>query len=584
MNTDVVGAGEAPTPSLVGLAEVQLRVGSCIQGKYLVHGVLGLGGFAVVYDAEHVGLGRRVAVKVMHLAADTPLALLERFRREARISALANHRNVLEVYDTGTLYDGSPYLVMERVNGENLSDLLRRGPLSLAGAVEVVRQLLCGLCALEEAGIVHRDIKPDNLMLHDAGDGEPVVKLVDFGIAKRVVIEAAAKLTCHGTLVGTPQYMSPEQIRGQDVDLRTDLYATGALLYEALSGHAPHESQNFSELVVAVLNAPLRPLRELRANCPAELDRIATKALSRSAALRYASPREMLAELEACAAELELPRGAEAFRYEDPIDPIWMTSPRMSLPVFSRRWLRGAPDLRRPAQLAAGLLLLAVSGAALQMYRTELPVRAVASAVLQGKPVERPSRELPFGREPPAQWSTGSIYVARPPLAPLRAQDDSTPAPLVGSFPPSSVRLEVRQVDSEPHVRKPREASREASREPTMEVSAAVSTPIPAPALRGVEAPNVVEREPVDRPRWERAMDRALASMVRGELVEARVQYLAATKLDRDEPAAFRGLALVCARLGERDEAHAALQRYLALTPDAADAAMLRTRVHAAAN
>jgi len=304
MNTSVFGQIEPVVeehfegPAAPVEEDIELVPGTCIHGKYTVHGVLGHGGFAVVYDAEHDGLARRVAIKVLHIRHDTPLALIERFRREARISALVRHPNVLEVYDTGSLADGSPYLVMERVNGENLSALIRRGPLPIAAAVELGCQLLLGLAAIADEGIVHRDIKPDNLMLHDAGDGTPSIKLVDFGISKRVAIEPQSRLTCHGALVGTPQYMSPEQIRGEEVDVRTDIYATGAVLYEALCGHAPHESKSFSELVVAVLNASPRPLTELRRNCPVELQRIVLRALSRLPGHRYATPREMLAGFE----------------------------------------------------------------------------------------------------------------------------------------------------------------------------------------------------------------------------------------------------------------------------------------------
>jgi hypothetical protein len=582
MNTTVFGESDESETAPESDAAPQLPIGSSIQGKYVVHGVLGLGGFAVVYDAEHVGLGRMVAIKVLHLAADTPLALIERFRREARISALAHHHNVLEVYDTGTLNDGSPYLVMERVNGEDLSRVLQRGPLSLAGALEVVRQLLCGLSALEDAGIVHRDIKPDNLMLHDAGDGEPVLKLVDFGISKQVAIESQSKLTCHGTLVGTPQYMAPEQIRGQDVDIRTDLYATGAVLYEALSGHAPHESQNFSELVVAVLNAPLRPLRELRANCPAEIERIACKALSRSPALRYASPREMLADLEACARELELPSGAEAFRYQDPIDPIWMTPARISFPTLSRWWQRGVTDLRRPVQLAAGMLMLAAPGAALQLYQPDVPVRAVASSLLES--TGNPVATLPVGREPPTQWSlpVGVNYVAagvRP--SPL-AVDDLPPAPLLHAFTSVSSRASSARLEVPPSAdaAEPRAARTRKVRDGS---ATARTVPVESAAAPAAEALPVSDPQPdpAQHIRWERAMDAALASMVRGDLSVAKSHYETATRLDRDEADAFRGLALVCARLGRGEEARNALRRYLALAPGAADAANVRARVNA---
>lgn len=593
MNTAALGTSDERLPSGSD-ASARLAVGSLIQSRYLVRGVLGIGGFAVVYDAEHVGLGRSVAVKVMHLASDTPLALCERFRREARLSALADHPNVLEVYDTGTLPDGSPYLVMERVNGENLSHLLRRGPLSLAGAVEVVRQLLAGLCALEAAGIVHRDIKPDNLMLHDPGDGGPVVKLVDFGISKRIAVESAAKLTCHGALVGTPQYMSPEQIRGHEVDLRSDIYATGAVLYEVLTGHAPHESTSFSELVVAVLNAPLRPVRELRANCPAELERIATRALARSTSARYASPRAMLADLDACARELELPSGAAAFAYEDPVAPIWVTPARSSIPTLSRWWLRGVVDLRRPAQLAAGLLVLAVPGAALPLQRPDATVRAVAGVALHatGNPVDA----LPLGREPPPRWEAAAVAsepVRRRLASPLVEPDQSLAAPLRDAFASGAAAAPAVDAGAARAPSTKTGAPNAARSRKPAPIAAAPLRPAPgtlakAPeTTRPADAPVQPARgatDPAQHARWERAMDLALANMVRGRLVEAKGQYEAATRLDTAEPDAFRGLALVCARLGHGDEARSALHRYLTLAPDARDGATLRARVDAIAD
>ncbi|HEY6877253.1 MAG TPA: protein kinase, partial [Polyangiales bacterium] len=477
-----------------------------------------------------------------------------------RISALVSHRNVLEVYDTGTLPDGSPFLVMERVNGQNLSHILQQGPMSLAAAVEVARQVLTGLCSLADAGVVHRDIKPDNLMLHDAGDGETLVKLVDFGISKRVSIEPQPKLTCQGTLIGTPQYMSPEQIRGQDVDVRTDLYATGAVLYEALAGHAPHESQNFSELVVAVLNAPLRPLREQRANCPAELERIVAKALSRAPDQRYATPRQMLAELDACARELELPVGQAAFEQEDPIDPIWMTPARISIPMLHRWWSRRASDVRRPLSLAAGMLLLAAPSATFQLLRSDAQA-PVASATMHhaGEPASSTaSTALLAAPQLPMQPSTQVVQAASLLAADDRAEHDVSASRARLELPAQAASTRPKRVYKEPN--------------PAVAVGEQSKPEPPA-------APDPVRRE-----RWESTMDRALASMVRGQLEAARLEYQAATELDRAAPAGFRGLALVCARLGLAEDARHALQRYLTLAPDAEDASSLRARVEALPN
>jgi serine/threonine protein kinase len=329
MNTAVIDDDEALEPSSRGGVRDEgsgvhvnmLEPGRQIGGKYVVHGKLGQGGFAVVYDAEHIGLGRRVAIKVVHLDEETPLAMLERARREARISALVRHPNVLEVFDSGTLEDGSPYLVMERIHGETLSARIMRQGFTVPAVVEIGRQLLTALEVLAQHDIVHRDIKSDNVMLHDPGDGRVLVKLVDFGISKRGGLDVAPRLTTDGTLVGTPSYMSPEQLRGEALDARTDIYSVGTVLYEALTGHVPHERTSLSELLLAALHDKVTPVREERPGCPRELERIVMKALEKDRDQRYPDAVAMRAELESFAASCEMPRDGEAFRAVEPIEP-----------------------------------------------------------------------------------------------------------------------------------------------------------------------------------------------------------------------------------------------------------------------
>ncbi len=321
------GLGDTHDAQQSGVHPVQrLRRGDVIGAKYLVRGTLGIGGFAVVYDAEHSGLGKAVAIKVMHLDADTPPGLLERFRQEARISALVHHPNVLDVYDTGSLEDGSPYLVMERIEGETLYRRMTRRGLSVPALVEVARQLLAGLSVLAEHGIVHRDIKPENIMLHSPSRSLTVVKILDFGISK---LAADVRLsepthshrrypTYKGAMIGTPHYMSPEQIRGEAVDARSDLYALGVVLYEALTGRVPYDGASLNALVLAALNEDIKPVCASRPDCPAELERIVLKAMSRDRNERYAYPHEMLAELERLADALRMPQGQEVW-----FDPPW---------------------------------------------------------------------------------------------------------------------------------------------------------------------------------------------------------------------------------------------------------------------
>ena len=284
-----------------------LEAGQTIHyGRYFIHGVLGRGSFATVYDGEHVGLGRRVAIKVPRLRSDNMPSLHERFVREARTSVLVQHPNVLGIYDCGSLQDGTPFLVLERVNGDSLTTIIARGPVSFALVIELGRQLARALSALGDVGIVHRDIKPDNVMLHRSKYGIMLVKLVDFGVAKRSKWQAPMSLTLKGELVGTPQYMAAEQLRGEEVDGRTDIYAVAAVLYEALTGRPPHESTNFSDYLVAALSSPVRPIRELRPDCPAPLERIILRALERDRTLRHDTPEQLLEELNVCKVQLKL--------------------------------------------------------------------------------------------------------------------------------------------------------------------------------------------------------------------------------------------------------------------------------------
>ncbi len=648
-------AASAPTAPASGPVE-QLEIGSSILGKYTVQGVLGYGGFAVVYAAEHLGLRRPVAIKVLHVRSDTPLALIERFRREARISALVRHGNVLEAYDTGTLEDGSPYLVMERINGQNLSHFLGRGPLPIATAVEIGRQLLQGLEAIAEEGIVHRDIKPENVMLHDAGDGAIVVKLVDFGIAKRVSVTPEPRLTYHGALVGTPQYMAPEQIRGEEVDVRSDLYATGAILYEALSGHPPHETSNFSELVVAVLGGRIEPLRRLRPDCPFELDRAILRALARSPARRYDSAAEFLAALDQLSHKLALPSGAEAFRARGEAD-VTVLGPARNSATFVR-WLRQAQGPRsRALQLTFMALLLGAPGAMLQVRGgsggasarlgaqvgpppsrvavgdpvvTSLPsarassnaAPAQASALIEraaslGEPIAAALRNEPgvAPSEPrlPSERSTAHPEAARestssqaepagraqvsagegvraseraqtgPEAAHTGARAQTRPETVRtgGSAPagPEALRARDGAEGSGDAERAPAPGNGGPSHAEPSDRDQLLGEPGPASATAGAGEPWIAGDDAIRRRAWEGAMREGLAALVRGQLGAARERYLEAVRIDAREPAGFRGLGLVAARLGDRQQANTALVRYLALAPHASDAAAIRERI-----
>jgi serine/threonine-protein kinase len=262
-----------------------------------------------VYGGHDVTLGRRVAVKVLRSGLKNREQAYHRFLREARMSAAVAHANVCAVHDLGALPDGTPFLVMEHLVGEELADrIAREGALPFDDAVEILSQMLAGLGAAHAKGIVHRDMKPENVFLAgrtDASARDVVVKLLDFGVAKVLAApeeedEERLDLTRTGMVMGTPAYMSPEQARGdRTFDARVDLYACGVIFYEALTGRRPFVAQNHNALMLKILSDTPRPARELRPALSAGFDEVIEKAMQRTTDLRYATARDFQQAVEA---------------------------------------------------------------------------------------------------------------------------------------------------------------------------------------------------------------------------------------------------------------------------------------------
>jgi Flp pilus assembly protein TadD len=515
-----------------------------VASKYVIRGELGRGGFAVVYDAEHTGLGRRVAVKVLHVDHEIPSTLLERARREARNAARVRHPNILEVFDAGALDDGSPFLVMERLEGETLARRIARQPLSIAAAVEVGRQLMLALEALAAESLVHRDIKPENVMLHDGGDGRLIVKVVDFGIAKRTVPGAEVRLTRDGTLVGTPSYMSPEQLRGEELDGRTDIYSAGAVLYEALTGHPPHEGESIEQVMVATLRHPVRAIRPERPDCPRQLERIVLRALSRPRDDRFRSAAAMRQALERVAEEHGLPKASKAWRAARPVIVAAVPGLRRGLTGALGRAAGSLARIPRSARAFAGgaAVALLVMGAVVVAQRA--PERAAATPLA-------------------ARSSTPAEHLAAPDVRPLQA----TLEPGARAAVPVLVPVTKAAADARRGV-SPGEAESERSRASRRAQPAAVDG-----------ADTATRTEP--RRAADELVDQALAAHALGDYAAAEASYRQVLAAYPRELRALRGLGLVAARRGKHDEARAALERYLELAPDGAEAAAVRERIAA---
>ena len=278
-------------------------VGQVVADRYHVMKKLGEGGMGRVYLAEHVKMGRRSAIKVMNPAMVHDPDAVARFNREASNASRINHPNVCAIYDFGDTADGLVFLAMEFIEGEPLTDLLiREGVLPIARATNIFLQTAEALQAAHELGIVHRDLKPDNIMLTKGRGGSDTVKVVDFGIAKAIAgTEASQKVTKTGLVMGTPEFMSPEQLSGDNVDGRSDLYSLALAFYQMLSGTLPFEATTVQETMIKRLTEEPAKLTDVRPDLafPPGLQAVLDSALMRSPAQRYQSVAKFAADVAA---------------------------------------------------------------------------------------------------------------------------------------------------------------------------------------------------------------------------------------------------------------------------------------------
>jgi len=266
--------------------------GTVLDGKYKILRLIGKGGMGEVFEAENLQLKRVVAIKVVRSGA-RPEALL-RLEREALIIAAVQHPNICAVHDVGRIPSGGPYVVFERLFGETLAQRTRGRRLSMRALIGIFSQMLSGLQAAHSASIVHRDLKPENVFLVSRVGCEPLVKLVDFGFAQDLTMtDTSRRITRPGRQCGTAQYMSPEQLRCQSLDHRSDLFAVGIMLYEALTGRHPFQARSLVELQMNIVSAAPLPLRVRRPDVPREVEQLIGWTLQRSPSARPSSAIEL---------------------------------------------------------------------------------------------------------------------------------------------------------------------------------------------------------------------------------------------------------------------------------------------------
>jgi len=290
-------------------AGVQVEKGQLFAGRYEILGTLGKGGMGIVYRAEDKRLDEVVALKVLRPEVlENDPTLLQRFKEELRLARRITHKNVLRTHDFDVTQDGTPYISMEYLEGVTLKELVQgKGALPAGVGLRVSKQMCAGLNAAHQQGVVHRDIKPHNmLILPETGE----LKIMDFGIARRSEMQADGGLTTDGMVMGTPDYMAPEQAQGQPADFRSDIYALGVVLFEIFTGRLPFQGETLMATVLKHIQEPPPDPRKLNPRLPAELAQVILRCLEKDPARRFQRAGDIHKELTAASSRLAAPAAA----------------------------------------------------------------------------------------------------------------------------------------------------------------------------------------------------------------------------------------------------------------------------------
>jgi eukaryotic-like serine/threonine-protein kinase len=451
-------------------------------GSYEIVRSLGVGGMASVYEARHTVIGKRVAIKVLHEHLARNAVAAARFMREARAASAIRHPNVVQVFEIG-LHTGTPFLIMELLEGQDLATyLLSRGRLSAASAVDVLLPIASAVAAAHAAGVIHRDLKPTNVFLANEGRLGVRAKVVDFGVSKQIDDEKERRLTETGMLLGTLEYMAPEQVRSaKNATERSDQYALGVILYECITGQRPFAGQSRYDLLHAIVTAPFATPRSLGIDLDPRLESTILRSMHRDPSQRFPSVESMGHSLSPCASEalrawwrddsstgtgcgagaasLEVCASAKKAEEEASASSCTPTMPEAS--VRKR-------TIGRQRRRLTGQALLAMIAAILVVAVTELRPRASTAqrqsdGVRQGiSPVSAvaPEGDLTRGGQKPDVEPTRTEPTAvdtpsRPPIPGFRPQARMLALPSAPAVSPSSTSPSV---SATPPVRAPPEA------------------------------------------------------------------------------------------------------------------------------
>jgi eukaryotic-like serine/threonine-protein kinase len=406
------------------------RLKSTVGGKYRIVRFLAEGGMGAVYEAHHLVVKRRFAVKFLRADLVRRRDVLLRFKREAEATGSLEGENIAAVVDFGITTDGAPYIVMEYLDGIDLGALLSElGPLPVARAADLVIQACRGMQEAHAAGVLHRDLKPQNLFVCRRSDGSDLLKIVDFGVAKLLLGDPTSQVTRTGSMVGTPSYMSPEQARGEtNIDTKADVHALGVILYELLCGHTPHRGDSFNAVIHQIATQPPMPLRCEGREFPPELEAVVQRALASDPAARQASAEQLASELLPFARREVWPDRAEGRSRlslaEDATLPAELANFAENARSFPGSPLETSVDAAMPARRRAQL----VSMASLLAMALLLGILWLTT---RSSPAVGPTHEAAAPRhgDSPVNARTPSVPSLTPPTAP----SSTTPSPSVSS-------------------------------------------------------------------------------------------------------------------------------------------------------
>jgi eukaryotic-like serine/threonine-protein kinase len=444
--------------------------GTVLAGKYLVGRIIGAGAVGVVLEAKNIELDERVAIKCLRPEMLVDPAMVARFAREAKAAAAIKSEYVATVHDVGTAENGVPYMVMEYLEGIDLGTLVaEKGALPARVAVEYALQVCEALAIAHAKGIVHRDIKPENLLLAERAGGMPIVKVLDFGISKNALTGSIFKhelpLVKTVNLMGTPLYMSPEQVRASDsVDVRSDVWSLGMVLYEILTGHTAFVASSITEICAAILEAQPNPIEMHRSDLPAGLVEVIGKCLQKDATRRYQNVAELALALmpfgpkrtrlnveRAVAVLRSSGHAAEHLKVSSTVPPSFSEAsltpiPRApSMPSNEPANVSGAPvsavpasaapradSRKRTVAMAIAVVVLAMAGViALAGGRKDAGEKPAAAATETNAPPTIATPEPPAEAPPPA---------AQAPPAPAASLSVTPTAPSWGARPGASAK------------------------------------------------------------------------------------------------------------------------------------------------